>query len=147
MDRKAYLSGFADGEGCFCVSFNKSRRHCFGWEIRPSFSVSQNSDRANVLYLFKKYLKCGNIRPDRSDKTLKYEVRSIKDLVGKVIPHFDSYPLLSEKNKEVKLFSEICSKMVKKEHLTQEGFEKIVKLSLALNPSGRKKFPRMKIKI
>jgi len=33
----AYMAGYADGEGCFCVTFNRSSRHRFGWEIRPSF--------------------------------------------------------------------------------------------------------------
>lgn len=77
---KAYLSGFADGEGSFCVSLNQSKRHRFGWEIRPSFSVSQNRTRAKILREFKKYLGCGSIRPDRSDNTLKYEVRGISEV-------------------------------------------------------------------
>ena len=70
MDVKSYLSGYVDGEGCFCISFNKSSRHSFGWEIRPSFSVSQNSNRKEVLEIMKGYFNCGSIRPDRSDKTL-----------------------------------------------------------------------------
>ena len=147
MDKQSYMSGFADGEGCFCVSFNKSKRHKFGWDIRPSFSVSQNRDKAKVLRIFKKFLDCGTIRPDRSDKTLKYEVRSIVDLVNNVIPHFEKYPILSERRKDFDLFSEICESMYRKEHLTSKGFQRIVRIALALNPSGRKKFPRKKIKI
>jgi len=147
MDRNAYLSGFADGEGCFCVTFNRSKRHKFGWDIRPSFSVSQNSDRAEVLRIYKKCFKCGTIRPDRSDKTLKYEARSIVDLVDKIMPHFKKYPLLSGKQKDFKIFSEICRKMCNKEHLTKKGFKEIVQKALVLNSSARKKFPRTKIKI
>ena len=147
MDEKSYLSGFADGEGCFSVTFNRSKRHKFGWDIRPSFSVSQNSDRAEVLQMFKSDFKCGTIRPDRSDKTLKYEVRSVPVLLEKIIPHFEEYPLFSGKMKDFKIFSEICRKMQLKEHLTPTGFNKIVHKALALNPSARKKFPRAKIKI
>lgn len=147
MDEKSYLSGFADGEGCFCVTFNKSKRHKFGWDIRPSFSVSQNSDRAKVLRLFKGHFDCGTIRPDRSDKTLRYEIRSVSILVEKIIPHFERYPLLSEKASDFKVFSEICRKMHRKEHLTTAGFNEIVRIASALNPSARKKFPRAKIKI
>lgn len=147
MNESSYLSGFADGEGCFCVTFNKSKRHRFGWDIRPSFSVSQNRDRAEVLEIFKERFKCGTIRPDRSDRTLKYEVRSISELVEKVIPHFEKYPLISGKNRDFKIFTDICKKLLKKQHLTVEGFNKIVHEALALNPSARKKFPRAKIKI
>ena len=47
-----YLTAYTDGEGCFCISLNKSKKHKIGWEVRPSFSVSQNQDRSEVLYLF-----------------------------------------------------------------------------------------------
>ena len=147
MNENSYLSGFADGEGCFCVTFNKSKRHRFGWDIRPSFSVSQNRDRAEVLWIFKDSFRCGTIRPDRSDRTLKYEIRSISELVGKVIPHFEKYPLLSGKKRDFKIFSNICKRLLSKQHLTVEGFNKIVHEALALNPSARKKFPRAEIKI
>ncbi len=97
MNVDSYISGFVDGEGCFCVSFQPSQRHRLGWEARPSFSVSQNGDRAHLLYEIQQRWGCGFIRPDRSDKTLKYEVRNIRDLVEKVLPHFESFPLLSSK--------------------------------------------------
>jgi hypothetical protein len=144
---ESYLSGYADGEGCFCVSINKSKRHKFGWEIRPSFSVSQNSNRSNVLEIFKRYFGCGTIRPDRSDKTLKYEVRCIDDLINKVIPHFEKYPLLSSKDDDAKRFMDICRMMANKEHLIKEGLNKILKLSAEINPTGKKKFLRQEIKI
>lgn len=95
MDINSYISGYVDGEGCFCVSFQSSKRHALGWEVRPSFSVSQNSDRAELLKVLKKLWGCGFIRPDRSDKTLKFEVRNINDLMYRVIPHFERFPMLS----------------------------------------------------
>ena len=67
----AYISGYADGEGCFTVSIAPRATLAVGWEVRPSFSVSQNGDRAEVLHALKAYFGCGSIRPDRSDKTLK----------------------------------------------------------------------------
>ena len=146
MDVGAYLSGYADGEGCFCVSFNRSRRHKFGWEIRPSFSVSQNGDRAEVLELFRERLGCGNIRPDRSDRTLKYETRCIDDLVERVIPHFEHYPLLSGKYEDFKRFARICRMMHTGNHLTREGFEEIVEIASKVN-AGKRKFPREAIKL
>ena len=57
MDLNAYISGYVDGEGCFCVSFQPSNRHRFGWEVRPSFSVSQNLDRSEVLYLIQREME------------------------------------------------------------------------------------------
>ena len=140
MDVTSYISGFIDGEGCFCVSFQPSTRHRFGWEIRPSFSVSQNADRAQLLYRIQELWKCGFIRPDRSDKTLKYEVRTVSDLVGKVLPHFDTYPLLSSKMNDVRLLSSICALIAAKRHLEADGFAEIVRQAMQMNPSGKRKY-------
>ncbi len=146
MDLKVYLSGYADGEGCFCVAISKSRRHAFGWEIRPSFSVSQNHDRAEILWMYKQHFGCGSIRPDRSDKTLKYEVRSVRDLVEKVIPHFEKYPLLSSKRKDFEKFALVCKKMSRGEHLTEQGFQEIIELVFTIN-TGKRKYAKEVVKI
>ena len=147
MDIKSYLSGYADGEGCFCVSINKSERHKFGWEIRPSFSVSQNSDRAQVLEMLQQYFGCGTIRPDRSDETLKYEVRSVDELVERIISHFEETPLLSKKQHDFELFAEICRLMHRGAHHEKEGFERILELAFEMNPSGIRKYTKEEIKL
>jgi hypothetical protein len=147
VDRNYYLSGYVDGEGCFCVTFNRSHRHARGWDIRPSFSVSQNHDRSEVLQLLQVTFGCGSIRPDRSDRTLKYEIRSVPELVRNVIPHFEEYPLLSSKARDFEAFAEICRIMFRKEHLTPAGFAKIVELAAKLNASSKKRYPRSEIKV
>ena len=140
MDTASYISGFVDGEGCFCVSFQPSKRHRFGWEVRPSFSVSQNADRAELLYVIQERWGCGFIRPDRSDKTVKFEVRNVGDLVEKVLPHFKAYPLMSSKRTDFERFARICELVSDDRHLELEGFEEIVRLALEMNPSGKRKY-------
>jgi hypothetical protein len=140
MDLSSYISGFVDGEGCFCVSFQPSRRHRFGWEVRPSFSVSQNADRAKLLYEMQRLWGCGFIRPDRSDKTLKFEVRMVSDLVEKVLPHFRTYPLLSEKQVDVEKFDRICQLVNDRRHLDLGGLEEIIRLAVSMNPTGKRKY-------
>src|SRR5215469_7958028 len=140
MDLNAYISGYVDGEGCFCVSFQPSNRHRFGWEVRPSFSVSQNLDRSEVLYLIQREWKCGFIRPDRSDKTLKYEVRNIDALVRIVVPHFRAFPLMSSKQADFDRFAGVCEAVHRGRHLMLEGLQQIVCLSMAMNPSGKRKY-------
>src|SRR5438477_652079 len=51
----AYISGYADGEGCFTVSISPRAKLRVGWEVRPGFSVSQNGDRAEVLHAIQTY--------------------------------------------------------------------------------------------
>src|SRR3972149_2526905 len=140
MDIAAYISGFVDGEGCFCVSFVRSKRHRFGWEVRPSFSVSQNEDRAELLHFLKKHWGCGHIRPDRSDRTVKFEVRKVQDLIETVLPHFSAVPLVSSRQRDVELFDKICRLVYDKRHLDPDGLEQIVGLAMQMNPSGKRKY-------
>ena len=140
MDVASYISGFVDGEGCFCASFQPSLRHRMGWEVRPSFSVSQNADRAQLLKLIREKWRCGTIRPDRSDKTLKYEVRNVRQLVEHVLPHFRAYPLMSAKQQDVEFFDRICQLVVSGRHQDREGFKLIVELAMKMNPSGKRKY-------
>jgi hypothetical protein len=82
----AYISGYIDGEGCFSVSISPRATLLVGFEVRPSLSVSQNGDRAEVHHAIQAYFGCGSIRPDRSDRTLKWETRRLEDLLDRVIP-------------------------------------------------------------
>jgi hypothetical protein len=102
--------------------------------------VSQNLDRSQVLYLIQKEWKCGFIRPDRSDKTLKYEVRNIEALVTTVVPHFREFRLISSKQADFERFASVCEAVKDREHLKLEGFERIIRLSMEMNPSGKRKY-------
>lgn len=137
-----YISGYADGEGCFSISFSKRDKFLVGWETKPSFSVSQNEDRAQILFLMQKVFNCGFIRRDYSDKTLKYEVRSLNDLINKIIPHFEKYSLLSEKQKDFEFFKEVCYLMQKELHKNKNGLRKILDLAFQMNPSGKRKYTK-----
>jgi hypothetical protein len=140
-----YISGFVDGEGCFSVSFSKRPHLTVGWETKPSFSVSQNYDRSQPLFIMQKHFGCGFMRDGISDKTLKYEVRRLDDLLEKVLPHFEQYPLLSAKQCDVELLKEVCMLMKKGVHITSEGIEKILPLAFNMNPSGKRRYTELDI--
>ncbi len=136
-----YISGYVDGEGCFCISISKRDKLNIGWEVKPSFAVGQNFDRREVLDLMMEYFECGFLRRDYGDKTLKYEVRSLDELLEKVVPHFESFPLKSSKQRDFLKFAEICRRMKNLEHLNVAGFKKIVELAYEMNGSGKRKHP------
>lgn len=134
-----YISGYVDGEGCFTVTFNKRAKAKLGWELRPSFSISQNEDRRQVLDIIREYFGCGSIRRDFADKTVKFEIRDHSDLVSKVIPHFEQFPLLSKKQKDFELFKTICNIIHEAKHLHKDGFAEVVTLAYRMNGSGKRK--------
>src|SRR5213592_4177471 len=130
----AYISGYVDGEGCFTVSISPRAKLAVGWEVRPSLSVSQNGDRAEVLLLIQAHFGCGSIRPDRSDKTLKWETRRLDDLIGRVIPHFEMFPLMSGKRLDFERFATVCRLAAVGAHRTRGGLIEIVELVREMNP-------------
>ena len=136
----AYISGYVDGEGCFTVSIAPRATLLVGWEVRPGFSVSQNGDRAEVLHAIKAYFGCGSIRPDRSDKTLKWETRRVEDILRVVVPHFEAFPLLSGKRYDFDRFASVCRLMAAGAHLRRDGLAEIVELASGMNPSGRRRY-------
>lgn len=140
-----YISGYVDGEGCFSISFSRRIKMLVGWETKPSFSVSQNQDRAEVLYLIQKKFGCGFIRRDFSDRTLKYEVRSLDDLVTKVIPHFNRHPLMSSKQKDFLKFKRICLLMRRDNHKYATGLKRIMKIAFTMNPGGKRRYTQNNI--
>ena len=138
VDVPSYISGYVDGEGCFTVSIAPRPTLLVGWEVRPSLSVSQNHDRSEVLRTIQQYFGCGTIRPDRSDRTVKWETRRLSVLLNHVIPHFEAYPLLSGKQQDFRAFADICRRMERREHCTSDGLIEIVGLAVGMNPSGKR---------
>ena len=142
IDLESYLSGFTDGEGSFCVYFSPRSRMTLGWEVRPSFSVGQNTSRPEVIELFRDFFKCGSLRPNKRDNTIKYEIRSLKLLLGIVIPHFRKYPLLSSKAKDFDKFVVICNLLSKNAHLTVDGLKEIIELAFSMNGFGARRYQK-----
>jgi hypothetical protein len=136
----SYISGYFDGEGCFSVAFSPRAKLRAGWEVRPSVSVSQNGDRSEVLWEIQRYFDCGTIRPDRSDQTLKWEVRNCALLRSRILPHFKRYPLRSSKQRDVELLTDICDRMSVGDHLVPAPLIEIVNLAALMNPSGIRRY-------
>jgi LAGLIDADG endonuclease len=122
------------------VSISPRAKLLVWWEVRPSFSVSQNGDRAEVLHAIQVFFGCGSIRPDRSDRTPKWETRRLEDLLDRVIPHFERFPLLSGKRFDFERFATVCRLKAVGAHRTRGGLIRIVELVQGMNPSGRRRY-------
>ena len=128
-----YIVGLVDGEGCFCVSFNKHKGNRL-LEVRLLFEIELREDDKEILELIKDSLGCGNIyylNYDRYEKWrphYKYKVSNLSDIWMKIIPFFKKYPLQAKKKYSFNLFCRVAELMIVKHHLTQEGIDEIKKL-------------------
>jgi len=130
-----WLTGFADAESSFAVNIFKSGYNKLGWAVQSDFSIELHIKDLELLQNIKSHFGVGSIRIRIKNDVAKsaiLSVRSVKDLLEIIIPHFDKYPLLTQKRRDFLLFKEIVIIMNNKQHLTLEGLEKIVSLRMAM---------------
>lgn len=134
-----YVTGIVEGEGSFVVSFNRRTKLAVGVETRPSFSVALNQRDLNLLKDLQMFFHCGAIRYSKADRTYKYEVRSVADLVKKILPHFEKYPLAGSKSQDFEKFAEIVRLVHAKHHLNGEILKKIIEIAYSMNMGGKRR--------
>src|SRR5437870_2178941 len=136
----AYIAGYVDGEGSFHVAIQRNPSTKNGWQLVPEFHVSQSAERRQVLDLIMQRLDCGRIQPNHrrsKDTTLVFVVRDRQDLLTKVIPFFQTQPLLSGKQQEFLTFARVVRAMSEGEHLSEEGFRRLAERAVSMNGGGR----------
>ena len=57
----------------------------------------------------------------------------LEELINVIIPHFDKYPLLTQKRADYLLFKQVVIIMKNKEHLISEGLTKIISIRVSMN--------------
>lgn len=137
-----YVTGLCEGEACFHVGFSLRKKRKVGIETRPSFSLSLSQKNLHLLQSVQAYFGCGGIRYSRGDRTYKYEVRSIRDLMRKVIPHFERYPLQGARKEDFERFANICRKVHANLHLNREHLKQIIEMAYEMSDSGVRKHPK-----
>lgn len=129
-----YVTGFTDGEASFVILVLKRALYKTGWNIVPVFTISLNSrDRVLLEKIQSFFGGIGNITIRKKDNSVYFTVKSVKDIVNVIIPHFDKYPLLTEKQADFELFKQIVIMMHNKQHLNTKGLNKILSLKASLN--------------
>ena len=137
-----YISGFVDGEGCFSVSIRPHPTVRYGSRciVGTVFQISQHQDNAQILEEINRFFGCGRVvsKGPNSD-VMVYVVTRRSELESVIIPFFDLHPLISSKREDYLKFREIVVAMQRKEHLTDDGFRKIVELAFSMNQRGKQR--------
>lgn len=144
-----FITGLSDAESSFIVNIIKDKARTTGYNTQVSFELSLNCKDKILLENIKYTLGVGNIFYNSNDKTYKFKVSKIHELINVIIPHFKKYYLITQKRVDFELFSKIVEIIKNKEHLTIEGLHKIVNLKATLNLGISndliKSFPETKI--
>lgn len=130
-----WLTGFIDAEGCFMIK--KVNTSHTGAGIHLYFQITQHVRDVALMEIIFKFLGCGIIYNYREGVDLR--VTNISDVMGKIIPLLEEYPLQGIKLEDYKCFKEVGYLIQNKEHLTPEGLEKIKQLKSNMDKLKPKK--------
>jgi len=126
-----WIAGFADAEGSFYVSIKNSNTTKTGKSLWLNFIIGLHIRDSSVLMKLQEQLGCGKIW--KNTKFCYFMVRKLKDILTIIIPLFNHNSLHGSKNLNFIDFCEIASMLKNKEHLTNEGLEKIKKIKNGMN--------------
>lgn len=129
-----FITGIIDAEGAFMIKIRKLTSLRAGWAIEPTFEISLHLKDLDLLNLIRNYFgNISNIRIIENKKICVFSVRSLIDIVSKILPHFDNYSLITQKQADYLLFKKVILMMQNKEHLTKEGIKNIINIRASMN--------------
>nr|YP_009254027.1 NADH dehydrogenase subunit 3 [Hypomyces aurantius]ANC62713.1 NADH dehydrogenase subunit 3 [Hypomyces aurantius] len=128
-----FVTGFTDAEGCFYCSVIKDSGSSLGWRAKVGvFQIKLHKKDLPLLEQIRAYFKgAGNIVVNESSAS--YRVTSLKDMTNVIYPHFDKYPLITQKLGDYLLHKEAVTMINEKKHLTKEGLQEFVNIRASVN--------------
>lgn len=132
-----WLAGFVSGEGCFSIHVAKSASNKVGFRTWSRFQVTQHNRDEELMKILEIYLNCGRYYPKSNSEVGDFVVSNLLDITNKIIPFFEKYPILGEKNLDFKDFCKASELIKNKAHLTDSGLNPINKIKAGMN-RGRK---------
>ena len=133
-----WVSGFVDGEGTFYVGINANNTMKSKFQVLPEFRIVQHEKDIALLHALKKFFGAGVVRINH-DTRYELRIRSLEHINKLVIPHFDKYPLLTQKKFNFIKFRKIINLMNQDKHLEVDGIKDIINIAAKMNRKDKKK--------
>lgn len=116
------------GEGSFFIQVN-------GKTVSLKLSICQSTRDDVLLGSFKEFLNCGSVFSYTNTSKASFVVTKFSDIYEVIIPLFQKYPIHGVKALDFADFCEAAEIVKTKEHLTLEGFTKILEIKARMNRS------------
>jgi NADH:ubiquinone oxidoreductase subunit K len=129
-----FVTGFSDAESSFVVTILKNPRYKIGWNVQARFQIKlHEKDRALLLLVQNYFQGIGYISKINNKSTVEFRVSDITSLKNIILPHFDKYPLLTNKYPDFFIFKQIVLLMSENKHTNLEGLKEILEQRASLN--------------
>lgn len=135
-----WIAGFSSGDGSFGIKISSSITTKIGRRIQLRFEIGLNIREKELIKAIAIYFKLGNYKEDDKMSYIYYRNNSVNFQVTKysnihdiIIPFFNKYPIQGQKSLDFFDFVKVVNMLKNKEHLTLEGFNKILKIKASMN--------------
>lgn len=133
-----WVAGFVSGEGSFNISLGKSLNTKTGYKVGLRFQITQHSRDAELLKLLIDYFNCGGFYSSENREIGNYIVSKLSDISDKIVPFFEKYHILGNKELDFSDFYKALNLIKNKKHLEESGLDQLRKLKHGMN-RGRNK--------
>jgi len=128
-----FITGLTDAEGTFVTIVRKNINSRHGWRVDVVFQIGMHIRDLELLKLVQTYFGgIGSIVKPTQDMCT-FRVSSPEQIFQKILPHFDQFPLITQKRADYLLFKEVVIMMLRKEHRELDGIQRIVNIRASLN--------------
>lgn len=128
-----WVTGFTDAEGRFSLRITKNSNRKSGWRLSPTFAIELNTRDLALLIRIQAFFGVGTVTSRKTRNTAVYLVQSFEELTRVIIPHFEKYPLITQKQADFFLFKSIMESLNRKEQSTVEGLQNIINMRASIN--------------
>lgn len=128
-----WLLGFIEGEGCFFVSLSKSSLNLTKFYTSLLFKITQHKRDIELIKRIANFLDCGFIIEESNASTVSLNCKKSSDILDKIIPFFDNYPLIGHKKSDYEDFYNVAMLIKNNSHLTEKGLKTIKNIKTGMN--------------
>jgi len=137
-----WISGFVSGEGNFDAGIRKATLMATPRKERVylRFRVTQNDRDIKLMELILKWLDAGRIDWDKrkDNNTVNIVIGDFSDIINKIVPFFDKYPVLGVKHLDYLDWVRIANLIKLGKNKTVEGMEEIKVIEKGMNKTRGK---------
>ena len=130
-----WMAGFASGDSSFNIKTSDSSTSKLGQRVQLRFGVGLNiREEALIKHLAVFFGLADSIKNVYFYKdSVKFEIVNFSDILNKIIPFFEKHLIQGKKSLDFIDFKEVAGIIQKKDHLTSEGFQKILRIKDRMN--------------
>lgn len=144
-----WISGFSSGDGSFNIKIANSETTKIGSRVQLRFTIGLLLREREVIEGIAKYFNLFTEKVTSSPEVIDFEFKYIQisqerntvtlqilnfsKIINTIIPFFENYPIEGQRSLDFFDFKEVAELMKNKKHLTQEGFERILKIKSNMN--------------